>query len=282
MKNEMRRYRLLVVVLLSLCIVLPGLAQKTKTVTLLQTSDMHGRVEPIAIGADDKYAGMGGLVRRAAMVEELRQESPDLLLFDCGDFSTGTPYYSLFEGEVEVKMMNEMGYTAAAIGNHEFDCGLDNMARLYRLAEFPIVCANYDVAGTVLEGLVKPYIILRRSGLRIGIFGLSPELEGLVQVTKSGGVTYKDPVATTHEVVALLKKKKCDVIICLSHLGIRYDKVLIPKTRDIDVLLGGHSHTRLDKPQIELNADGKEVPMLHTGKSGVFVGRTDLTLNKKK
>lgn len=279
----MKRYQLSVVLLLSLCTQLPGFAQQTKTVTLLQTSDVHSRVEPIATNAADTYAGLGGLVRQVTMVKELRRESPSLLLVDCGDFSQGTPYYNLFRGEVEVKMMNEMKYDVATIGNHEFDFGLDNMARLFRLAEFPIVCANYGVEGTVLEGLIKPYIVLKRDGLRIGIFGLSPKMEGLVQADKCEGVTYKDPVTTANEVVARLKnEEKCDVIVCLSHLGIENDQTrLIPKTRNIDVVLGGHSHTLMKEPQVTLNPDGKSVPLFHTGKNGIFVGRTELSFNKK-
>lgn len=281
--KTMIKYRKLVILLCFCCAVLPGFAQNTKTVTLLQTSDVHSRLEPIATNAADEYAGLGGFVRRATMVQELRRELPDLLLLDCGDFSQGTPYYNLFQGEVEVKMMNEMGYAAATIGNHEFDFGIDNMARLFRMVEFPVVCANYDVEGTPLEGLVKPYTILEHGGLRIGIFGLSPELEGLVQADKCGGVVYKDPVVIGNEVAAKLKEvEKCDAVICLSHLGISYDsKHLIPQTRNIDVVLGGHSHTFMQVPDVVLNLDGKSVPLSHTGKNGIFVGRTELTFNKE-
>lgn len=283
MKSEMKKYQISVVVLLLLCIQLPGFAQKTKTVTLLQTSDVHSRVEPIATNAADKYAGYGGFVRRATMLQQFRSESPDLLLLDCGDFSQGTPYYNLFQGEVEVKMMNEMKYDAAAIGNHEFDFGLENMARLFRMAEFPIVCANYGVEGTPLEEIVKPYTILKRNGLRIGIFGLSPKMEGLVQADKCEGVVYKDPVAIANEVAAKLKKdEKCDAVVCLSHLGVQYDtEFLIPGTRNIDVVLGGHSHTFMKKPCGVLNRDGENILLLHTGRSGIFVGQIKLTFNKK-
>lgn len=277
------KYRKLAVMLCFCCVALSGFAQKTKTVTLLQTSDVHSRVEPIASNTADKYAGLGGFVRRATMVQELRRELPDLLLLDCGDFSQGTPYYNLFQGEVEVKLMNEMKYAAATIGNHEFDFGLENMARLFRMAEFPIVCANYGVEGTPLEGLVKPYTILEHDGLRIGIFGLSPMMEGLVQADKCEGVVYKDPVVTGNEIAAKLKEvEKCDAVVCLSHLGISYDvKNLIPETRNIDVVLGGHSHTFMQVPEVILNLDGKNVSLSHTGRSGIFVGRTDLTFNKE-
>lgn len=147
-----------------LCLVAPDSAQKTKQLVILQTSDTHSRIEPIAVNAADRYAGMGGTVRRATFIKEARKINPNLLLFDCGDISQGTPYYNLFQGEVEVKMMNLMGYDAMTIGNHEFDFGLENMARLFRMANFPVVCSNYDVTGTVLEGLVKPYTTFTAMG----------------------------------------------------------------------------------------------------------------------
>ena len=134
--------------------------QSGKQLFILHTSDTHSRIEPISAEAADEYAGMGGVVRRAGFVKQFRGKHPDMLLLDCGDISQGTPYYNFFKGELEVKMMNLMGYDAMTIGNHEFDFGLENMAELFRMADFPVVCSNYDVTGTVLEGLVKPYITL--------------------------------------------------------------------------------------------------------------------------
>ena len=247
----------------------------------------HSRIEPIDPHAADRYAGMGGVVRRATFLKDFRAGNPDVLLFDCGDISQGTPYYNLFQGEVEVKMMNLMGYDAMTIGNHEFDFGLDNMARLFRMADFPVVCANYDVTGTVLEGLVKPYVVLNRDGMKIGVFGLSPKMEGLVQADKCEGVVYNDPIAAAQEVTDRLRAQEgCDVVICLSHLGFRIknevcDEKLAAETKGIDVILGGHSHTFMEKPAFYLNAEGKSVPVLHTGKSGIFVGELDLTLTKE-
>lgn len=278
----MKKYQLPIILFFCLCVPLPGAAQHTKTLTLLQTSDTHSRIQPVDVNAADPSAGKGGFVRRATMVKQLRMQIPDLLLLDCGDFSQGTPYYNIFRGEVEVKLMNEMNYDVATIGNHEFDFGLDNMAHLFRLAKFPIVCANYNMEGTVLEDLVKPYVVLERNGLRIGVFGVSPQLDGLVQADKCEGVTYQDPVAVANEVAAKLKKEeKCDAVICLSHMGISYDKEqLVPKTRDIDVVLGGHSHTLMEEPLVVLNLDGKGVSVSHTGARGVQVGRTNLTFTK--
>ena len=270
-----------------LCLLTPDSAQKTKQLVILQTSDTHSRIEPIAVNAADRYAGMGGTVRRATFIKEARKINPNLLLFDCGDISQGTPYYNLFQGEVEVKMMNLMGYDAMTIGNHEFDFGLDNMARLFRMAHFPVVCANYDVTGTVLEGLVKPYVVLERGDMKIGVFGVSPKMEGLVQADKCEGIVYNDPIVAAQEVTDLLRTKEgCDVVICLSHLGFRLknevcDEKLAAATRGIDVILGGHSHTFMEKPAFCLNAEGKSIPVLHTGRSGIFVGELDLTLTKE-
>lgn len=260
-----------------------------KQLFILHTSDTHSRIEPISREAADEYAGMGGAVRRAGIVKQFRSKHPDMLLLDCGDVSQGTPYYNLFQGELEIKMMNLMGYDAMAIGNHEFDFGLENMARLFRLARFPIVCSNYEVAGTVLEGLVKPYIILEREGLKIGVFGLAPKLEGLVQADKSEGVVYKDPIAVAQEMSDLLGGKEgCDVVICLSHLGLQRlmpgdvdDEQLVAKTHGIDVILGGHTHTFMEKPMVYLNANGENVSLLHSGRNGIFVGEMVLTLTPK-
>lgn len=281
----MKRIYFLAVLLLSIFTVS---AQQDKKLFILQTSDTHSRIEPISKEVADTYAGMGGTVRRTSFIKQYRSEHPDMLLFDCGDISQGTPYYNFSKGEVEVKMMNLMKYDAMTIGNHEFDFGMDNMARLFRMANFPVVCANYDVTGTVLEGLVKPYIILERAGVKIGVFGLSPKMEGLVQADKCEGIVYNDPIKVAQEMADLLKiEKGCDVVICLSHLGIRNssgdsDEDLVSKTNNIDVILGGHSHTFMEKPVNYLNADGKNIPVFHTGKSGIFVGEQVLTLTKKQ
>lgn len=256
-------------------------AQQNKELILLQTSDIHSRVEPIDQEGDRNY-NEGGFVRLVTFVKEFRKEHPDVLLFDCGDISQGTPYYNKFKGEVEVKMMNEMKYDAMTIGNHEFDFNLDNMQRLFSMADFPVVCSNYDFSGTVLRDLVKPYVVIERAGFKIGVLGLGCKLEGMVQADKRWDVEYKDPVATANEVAATLKEKEgCDFVICLSHLGVQEDEnMLIPKTSNIDVVLGGHSHTFMKGPKTLLNKDGKNVSLMHTGKSGIYVGRMDLILEK--
>ncbi|MDO4179787.1 MAG: bifunctional UDP-sugar hydrolase/5'-nucleotidase [Bacteroidales bacterium] len=272
--------------LAAVCLCMTLAAQDVKELLILHTNDTHSRIEPIPESdPNPEYAGKAGFVRRVTLIKEMREKNKDLLLFDCGDFSQGSPYYNMFGGEVEVKLMNEMGYDAGTIGNHEFDFGLDNMARIFRMANFPIVCANYDVKGTVLEGLVKPYVVLERDGVRIGVFGLSPVLEGLVQAHCYGGVVFKDPIEAAQQVADLLKEKeKCDLVICLSHLGWQgepySDETLIPHTRNIDIVLGGHSHSYFDKTLFYKNLDGKEIPLQQMGKNAVYVGRMKVTLEK--
>lgn len=261
-------------------------AQSVKELRLFHTNDMHSRVEPFPEDYQDTLlAGKAGMVRRATFIKQQRELHPDLLLFDCGDFSQGTPYYNIYRGEVEVRLMNEMCYDAGTIGNHEFDFGLENMARLFRLADFPIVCANYDVTGTVLEGLVKEYVVLRRKGMKIGVFGLGTQLEGLVAKESYGGVKFEDPVSEAQRIADLLRtEEKCDVVICLSHLGwqgeLYSDIELIENTRGIDVVLGGHSHSYFEVPVYYKNLDGAEIPLQQMGKHAAFVGKMVLTLQK--
>jgi 5'-nucleotidase len=276
----MKRIQISFLLCLALSFAFSLFAQNTKELILLQTSDVHSRIEPINQKGDRNY-DEGGFVRRATFLDQFRKEHKNVLLFDCGDISQGTPYYNMFQGEVEVKLMNEMGYDAMTIGNHEFDFGLDNMARLFKMANFPVVCANYNLDATPLKDIVKPYVILDRYGLKIGVFGLGARPEGLIQANKCEGVIYENPIEVSNEIAALLKKKGCDVIVCLSHLGIQMDERLVAKTRNIDVILGGHSHTFMKGPKIYLNMDGKEIPIMHSGKSGVRVGRLDLTLKCK-
>ena len=262
-----------------------AVAQK-KQLVILHTNDTHSCIMPLNPNlADTALAGRGGFLRRMALIEDERAKTPGLLLIDSGDFSQGSLYYNFYKGEVEVELMNRMGYDVATIGNHEFDFGLENMARIFRMAKFPIVCANYDFTGTSVEGLVKPYTIIKRNGLKIGLFGLSPQPKGLVDTTKFVGVKYLDPVETARRMAALLKtKKRCDVIICVSHLGWEdeelTDQMLVPATRDIDIVLGGHSHTYMKTLQYVKNVDGKDVPVDQNGKHGIWIGRIVLDLEK--
>lgn len=258
-----------------------------KKLVVLHTNDTHSCVMPINPNlADTAMADRGGYLRRVAMVKEERKAHPDLLLFDSGDFSQGSPYYSLFKGDVEIGLMNEMKYDAATIGNHEFDFGIENMARIFKQAKFPIVCSNYDFTGTPLADIVKPFAIVRRGKLKIGVFGICPQLEGLVTTANYGCIKYLDPLVKSKEMAEYLKKKeKCDIVVCLSHLGWDIDGVddteMIPVTRYVDLVLGGHSHTYLKTLQYVNDADGRPVPVDQNGKNAIWVGKMTLDLISK-
>lgn len=274
--------------ILMLAVSLTGEAKKEKQLVILHTNDTHSTIMPInAQLPDTMKAGRAGALRRIAMLKEERGKNPDLLLFDSGDFFQGSAYYTLFKGDVEIGLMNRMGYDAVTIGNHEFDFGMEEMARVFRLATFPIVCANYDFTGTPCEGLVKPYIIIKRNGIKIGVFGVSPKLEGLVSPKNCVGVKYLDPAKVALETASMLKKeKKCDVVICLSHLGWKSnrgedDQYMIAGSRDIDLVLGGHTHSYFKTLKYEKNMDGKQVPVDQNGKHAVFVGKMVMTLHSK-
>lgn len=260
-----------------------------KELVILSTNDTHSTIMPLSSNLTDTLkAGRGGYLRRLALLEEQRAEHPNLLLFDSGDFSQGSAYYTTFKGEVEVKLMNRMKYDAVVLGNHEFDFGLDNLRRLVEMSEFPWVSSNLDFTGTVLEGMVKPYVVLEREGVRIGVFGITPKLEGLVSSENIAGVIYKDPIESAKETISDLRQlENCDVVICLSHLGWDLtpqvdDSVLVAETRGIDLVLGAHSHDYFTSLQYVKNADGKDIPVDQNGKHGIYLGKTILAIQNRK
>lgn len=265
-----------------------GISSDEETLRLVHTNDTHSCVMPISPNyADTAQADKGGFLRRAALVRELRKTNPDLLLFDSGDFSQGSAYYNLYKGDVEIGLMNHMRYDAATLGNHEFDFGMENLARLCQEATFPIVCANYGVQGTVLEGLVLPYVVIERSGIRIGVFGLGTQLEGLVARENFQGVVYEDPIKAANRVAETLKREEqCDMIVCLSHLGWNIngidDTELVNELHYVDVVLGGHSHTYFEQVEVLKDADGKPVYCHQMGKNGRFVGVMDVEMERKR
>lgn len=279
----MKRFFLTIMLAVTL---LAGVQAKGRRLVILHTNDTHSCIFPLNPHlADTMLAGRGGFIRRAEMVRRERSKHPDMLLFDSGDFSQGSPYYTLYKGDVEVGLMNLMRYDAVAIGNHEFDFGVENMARLFKKADFPIVCANYDFTGTALEGVVKPYVVLRRGGLRIGVFGLSPQLDGLVMAKTCAGVKYNDPVKAANDVAKLLKEQeKCDLVVCLSHLGWDIigvdDTELMRQTRNIDIVLGGHSHSYFNALEYVENLDGREIPNDQNGKHGIYVGKITVDFSR--
>ena len=260
---------------------------ETKSLFIAHTNDTHSCILPINVNfSDTAQADKAGYIRRLALVSDLRKEHPDnMLLFDSGDFSQGSPFYNLFHGDVEVGLMNLMQYDAATIGNHEFDFGLENMARIFSMAKFPVVCSNYDFSNTPVAGTVTPYIIIERNGLKVGVMGLCPPLEGLVSTENYGATRYLDPIPVANRIAALLKQEKqCDLVICLSHLGWNAeninDQILIASTRNIDLVLGGHTHTYFEEPRYVNNLDGQPILCNQMGKNARYVGTLSVELSK--
>ena len=280
----MKRFHL--IIFIALLSIVSTTAKTRKQLVVLHTNDTHSTIMPLNENLDNKdLAGRGGCLRRINMIKEERKQNPDLLFFDSGDFSQGSGYYTLFKGEVEVGLMNQMGYDAATIGNHEFDFGLNNLAKLIRMANFPIVCSNYDFTGTPCEGLVKDYITLHRNGLKIGVFALGAPMKGLVSNKNCEGVTFLDPAETAQKYVKLLRKQeKCDVVICLSHLGWKIseypDEQFIREIDGCDLVLGGHTHTYMPTLEYAPDKTGRMIPDDQNGKHGVFVGKLVLTFEK--
>lgn len=264
--------------------------EKIKHLTILHTNDVHSHIDPFP-ATDAKNPNKGGISRRSALVESIRKENPNLLLLDAGDIFQGTPYFNYYGGELEFKLMSMMKYDLATMGNHDFDNGIDGFYAQLPNANFEFVSANYDFKNTVLDGIVKPYKIFIKDDIKIGVFGLGVQLEGLVDKKNYKETVYKDPVEISQEMTHILKKEKnCDLIICLSHLGYQYknepekisDLNLAKLTKDIDLIIGGHTHTFLDKPTIVKNLEGKEVLVNQVGCYGINLGRIDFYFDADK
>jgi len=261
---------------------------KEERLFILHTNDLHCRLEPFS-ETDPKYPGQGGMNRIAAYVKKMREKEPDLLLFDSGDFSQGTPYFNFFKDEVILKLMSEMGYNASTVGNHEFDNGVDELNRGLSFANFPIVSSNYDFSATSMGRNVKKNLVLERKGIRIGVYGLGVELAGLVDPSKSGKTVYLNPVETALQQEEYLREKeKCDLVICLSHLGYEFasDKIsdikLASLTRNTDLILGGHTHTFLEKPVNCLNMDKKPVVVNQAGWASLMLGHIEFLFERDR
>ena len=261
---------------------------KTTSLTILHTNDVHSRLDPFPMDGS-RNAGKGGVARRATLLRQIRQEQKNVLLFDAGDIFQGTPYFNIYKGEPEILAMNQLGYDAGTIGNHDFDGGIDNMVTQFGKASFPLLIANYDFKNTVLDGRTMPYKIFEKDGIKLGAFGLGIRPEGLIPKDAYRETKYLDPIEMGNETAAKLRTdKKCDYVICLSHLGFKYDgptvsdNVLAAKTRNIDLIIGGHTHTFLDAPVAVNNLDAQPVWINQVGFAGINLGRIDLAFERGK
>ena len=258
-----------------------------KHVTILHTNDTHSQIEPFETN-HHRYAGKGGVAKRAVMIEKVRKENPNTLLLDAGDIFQGTPYFNYFGGEIEFKLMSLLKYDAATLGNHDFDNSIEGFHKQLPNASFDFVCANYDFKNTILDTIVKPYKIFFKDGIKIGVFGLGIELLNLVNPNLYKETEYLDPIEITKDITRVLKENEnCDLIICLSHLGYHYrnsekvsDLKLAAATKDIDLIIGGHTHTFLAKPTLVKNLNDENVLVNQVGAYGVNLGRVDFYLDE--
>ena len=254
---------------------------EVKKLTILHTNDVHSRIEPFPMDGS-RNQGLGGVARRAALIKKVRLQEPNVLLLDAGDIFQGTPYFNLYGGELEIKLMSDMGYDAATMGNHDFDNGVEGFYRQLPHANFPILVSNYDFSDTVMHKSTQPYKIFNKQGLKIGVFGIGLELKGLVGEQNYKGTIYQDPILKANETADLLKNEfKCDLVICLSHLGYKYadnkvsDQTLALNNDNIDLIIGGHTHTFLREPQDVKNRAGKITTINQVGFAGINLGRVD-------
>lgn len=263
---------------------------KTSKITILHTNDVHSHID--AFGPEDgRNANKGGVARRASLIESLRNENPNTLLLDAGDIFQGTPYFNYYGGELEFKLMSKLKYDAATIGNHDFDNGIDGLYAQLPHAKFQFISANYDFSNTIMDTHTKPYKIFKKGGIKIGVFGLGIELNGLVDPAMFKETKYLDPVEISQDMTRILKEEEhCDLIICLSHLGYHYrnnpDKIsdlnLAAATKNIDLIIGGHTHTFLPKPTVVKNIEGKNMLVNQVGCYGINLGKIDFYFDSDK
>ena len=265
-------------------------ANSQKKITILHTNDVHSHIDPFP-SDHSRYANLGGLARRATLVEQIRNENPNTLLFDAGDIFQGTPYFNFYGGELEFKLMSKLKYDAATIGNHDFDNGIDGLLAQTPHAKFELLSANYDFTNTVMDGFVKPYKVYTIDGIKIGVYGLGISLEGLVTKKLYKETRYENPYDVALDMERTLKEEeRCDIIVCLSHLGYDYkgnpnrpdDVRLAAKTSFTNLIIGGHTHTFLDKPDVRTNAIDMPVLVNQVGCYGLNLGRIDFYFDGNK
>lgn len=258
------------------------LAETQKHITILHTNDVHSHIDPFP-SHHSEFPNLGGLARRATLVTNIRKENPNTLLFDAGDIFQGTPYFNFYGGELEFKGMSMLDYDAATIGNHDFDNGIGGLLAQMPHAKFELLSANYDFSNTALDGKIKSYSTYRVDGIKIGVYGLGVELEGLVNPKMYQETQYLNPYEIAQDTERLLKEEEhCDLIVCLSHIGYNYkiadrpnDVTLASKTRHTDLIIGGHTHTFLDRPTVVRNSTGREILVNQVGCFGINLGRID-------
>ncbi len=262
---------------------------KTTEITVLHTNDIHSHIEAFPSN-HYKFPNMGGASSRLARIKEIRKEKgkQNVLLFDSGDIIQGTPYFNYFKGEVDFKIMNKMEYSAVTIGNHDFDGGMEVLAQNIKNSNFPFITSNYQFKNTIIDKKTLKYKIFKIKNIKIGVLGIGIQLKGLVEEKMYKKTKYLDPIESANLTAEKLKNKGCDYIICLSHLGLKYetnkmsDIKLAQKTENINLIIGGHTHTFMQKPYLIKNKNNKQVQITQAGWAGVKLGRIDIVFDKRK
>jgi 5'-nucleotidase len=291
MKKSINKYYFLAIVTLLVCTNsgwIYGQQANTTTITILHTNDTHSRIESLTSN-DKRYPGRAGYVNRSAIINNIKKEQKNTLLLDAGDFLQGTPYFNFYKGTLEVELMNRLGYVAATLGNHEFDLGVNHLAKILKKAKFSILNCNYDVSKSPLKKIIKPWIIIKLGVFKIGITGVGVNPEGLITPENFKGIIYRDAIESVNKTAQMLKiDKSCDYIICLSHLGyqqpngIPSDIELAKKSSFINAIIGGHTHTLLEQPDTVINIVGKTVSITQCGSMGINIGRLDVAFQRSK
>lgn len=257
----------------------------SQNLVILHVNDTHSHEEPLRDGG--LQGGMGGVIERAAYVDSVRTAvgKKNVLLLHAGDFSQGTSYFTELGGDIEIDLINAMKYDVVTLGNHEFDNGIEELARRLGNLKCPVVCANYDFSELVLGKYVKPYAIVRKGGMKIGVIGLLTDVTRVVQKSIADKMKRFDDIEVANKWADYLKNEEhCDMVIALTHIGFdsvgMNDPALVAGTRNIDLVVGGHSHTFLTDAEYRNNLDGTPVPIVQDGCWGLFVGQVDVYRNK--
>lgn len=266
----------------------PRVPDHFEKLTILHTNDTHSNIETFP-NDHAKYPGQAGVARRSTLLQQIRSEEKNVLLLDAGDIFQGTPYFNKFQGTLEIKLMSQMGYDCATMGNHDFDAGLAGFKNAQQYADFPFVCSNYDFSNTLLNGLTKPYVVFQKGPFKVGVFGVGVELAGLVPAVLYGDTVHQAPIPVANRIAKHLRfEENCDLVICLSHLGYEpkqfkdCDLQLAQSTENIDLIIGGHTHTFLERPEVHKNRVGESVLINQVGWAGLALGRIDFHLGEKK
>ena len=248
---------------------------------MLFTNDFHSQIEP----TDDNK---GGVLRLKALVDSVRTAEPHVLLADAGDLVQGTYYFSLLNGVVEMKMLDMLKYDIRTIGNHEFDKKMSGLGDMLAMSKVPVVAANYDFSKTNLAQYVVPSKILKAGKIKVGFIGLNVRLLNLVNKTACEGVEWQDAINVADKYAEELREQGADIVIAISHLGYGggsteyyYDCGIATRTRHIDMIIGGHSHTTLKNATYVTDLDGNMVPIVQTGSKGLNLGYAKIKLDDK-